>query len=98
MAASLGWPEYDRSSIENHRTTTPAIEGLTNDQLFFVSWGQVWCSVASEEYERRQVTTDPHAPARFRVNGPLALNEDFAEAFSCEAGSKMVPENRCVVW
>jgi len=76
----------------------PAIEGLTNDQLFFVSWGQVWCSVASEEYERQQVTTDPHSPAKFRVNGPLTQNADFAKAFSCEEGSKMAPVNRCVVW
>lgn len=78
--------------------TAPAIEGLTNDQLFFVSWGQVWCTVASEEYERRQVTTDPHAPARFRVNGPLALNPDFAKAFACSEGAPMAPVERCEVW
>jgi len=78
--------------------STPAVEGLTNDQLFFVSWAQVWCTVASDEYIRRQVTTDPHSPSEFRGNGPLTLNPDFAEAFSCEEGSKMAPANRCVVW
>ena len=78
--------------------TAASIEGLTNEQLFFVSWGQVWCTVASEEYERQQVTTDPHSPARFRVNGPLTQNADFAEAFSCEVGSTMAPAERCVVW
>jgi putative endopeptidase len=76
----------------------PAIEGLTDDQLFFVSWGQVWCTVASDEYQRRQVTTDPHSPSRFRVMGPLTLNPAFAKAFSCEPGSKMAPTDRCVIW
>jgi len=83
---------------ERSGNKAPAIEGLTNDQLFFVSWGQVWCTVASEEYERQQVTTDPHSPARFRVNGPLTLNPAFAEAFSCAPGSKMAPAERCSVW
>jgi predicted metalloendopeptidase len=81
-----------------HGAGEPAVEGLTDDQLFFVSWGQVWCTVASEEFERRQVTTDPHSPAQFRVMGPLTLNPAFAEAFSCEPGAKMAPAQRCVVW
>ncbi len=76
----------------------PAVAGLTDEQLFFVSWGQVWCTVATGEYERMQVTTDPHAPARFRVNGPLTLNPAFAEAFQCAEGTPMAPAERCEVW
>ncbi len=76
----------------------PFVDGLTDDQLFFVSWGQVWCTKASEEYERMQVTTDPHSPSKFRVNGPLTLNPAFAEAFSCEPGTPMAPRERCEVW
>ncbi len=78
--------------------TTPAIDGLTDDQLFFVSWGQVWCTKASDEYQRMQVTTDPHSPAQFRVMGPLTMNPAFAEAFSCEPGTPMAPAERCEVW
>ncbi len=45
-----------------------------------------------------QVTTDPHSPSRFRVNGPLTLNPAFAEAFQCEEGTPMAPAERCEVW
>jgi predicted metalloendopeptidase len=76
----------------------PTVEGLTNEQLFFVGWGQVWCTVATEEYERMQVTTDPHSPGKFRVMGPLANNPDFARVFSCEKGTPMNPEKSCEVW
>ncbi len=76
----------------------PAVEGMTNDQLFFVSQAQVWCQLASEEMERMQVTTDPHSPAKFRVLGPLTNNAVFAEAFQCAEGTAMNPEQRCEVW
>lgn len=76
----------------------PIAKGLTDDQLFFVSFGQTWCSVATEEYDRLQVTTDPHSPAKFRVLGAIANNPDFARAFACEAESPMNPKNKCEVW
>jgi endothelin-converting enzyme/putative endopeptidase len=83
---------------ERHGVPEPIAEGLSHDQLFFLSWAQVWCTVAAPEYERLQVTTDPHSPARFRVLGPLANVPAFAETFSCEAGTPMRPEDPCVVW
>jgi len=76
----------------------PMAEGLTNDQLLFISFAQVWCTVMTPEQARLQVTTDPHSPARFRAIGPTANNPYFAEAFSCTEGQPMVPENRCEVW
>jgi endothelin-converting enzyme/putative endopeptidase len=71
---------------------------LTPEQVLFVSFGQVWCSKASAEFERLQVTTDSHSPARFRVIGPVSNNPAFAEAFSCQAGAPMAPKERCEVW
>lgn len=77
-----------------------AVGDLTPEQLFFVSYGQVWCTVATPEHLRLQVRTDSHSPPRFRVNGPLLHLPAFAEAFSCEAGDGMVTpeEQRCEVW
>jgi len=45
-------------------------------------------------------TTDPHSPARYRVNGPLANLTGFAKAFSCAPGTAMVrpATSRCEVW
>jgi len=66
------------------------IDGFTPEQRFFLSWAQVWRTKTRPEAERQQVLTDPHAPARWRVNGPLANMPEFAAAFGCKAGDQMV--------
>jgi len=71
---------------------------FTRGQLYFIAYAQTWCEVASDEYLKRQVKTDPHSPAKFRVIGPLMNLPEFAETFSCPAGSPMNPTNRCEVW
>jgi putative endopeptidase len=81
-----------------HGAPAAAVAGLTNEQLLFVAWGQVWCAVMSPELARLQVSTDPHSPARFRVNGPMANTPAFAVAFQCAPGTPMNPEKRCEVW
>jgi putative endopeptidase len=67
-----------------------SIDGFTPEQRFFLSWAQVWRTKDRPEAERQQVLTDPHAPARWRVNGPLANMPEFAKAFGCKAGDPMV--------
>ncbi|RYE92209.1 MAG: M13 family peptidase, partial [Myxococcales bacterium] len=73
-------------------------EGFTEDQQFFLSVGQVWCSKARDEYARNAVKVDPHSPARFRVNGSLANLPEFGRAFACAPGKPMTPANACEVW
>jgi putative endopeptidase len=81
-----------------HGAPAPAVPGLTNEQLLFVAWGQVWCTVMSPEVARLRVATDPHSPSRFRVDGPMANIPAFAAAFQCAPGTPMNPEKRCEVW
>ena len=45
-----------------------------------------------------QVQTDPHSPARFRVNGVVQKMPEFGKAFSCKAGQPMTPVDACHVW
>lgn len=81
-----------------HGIPEPMVEGLSNEQLFFVAYGQVWCSLTTPEQARLRLTTDSHSPSRFRVNGPVSNNPDFARAFSCEKGQPMHPAESCEVW
>ncbi|HKI86525.1 MAG TPA: M13 family metallopeptidase, partial [Thermoanaerobaculia bacterium] len=74
------------------------IPQLTNDQLFFVAFAQNWCSLATPQVLRMQVTVDPHSPTEFRAIGAVSDNPYFAKAFNCKAGDPMVPKNQCVVW
>ncbi len=73
-------------------------DGYTEDQQFFLSVAQVWCSKYTDELKRLRAQTDPHAQPNYRVNGSIQNTEEFAEAFSCAAGTPMVPENACKVW
>ena len=76
------------------------MDGLTGDQRFFLAWAQIWRAKARPEFERLMVNTDPHAPPKFRTNGPLSNIPAFAQAFRCKTGDPMVrPESaRAQIW
>ena len=74
------------------------IDGFTPEQRFFLGWAQVWATKSTPEFDRTQVLGDPHAAARYRVNGPLSNMPQFASAFGCKQGSKMVREKFCEIW
>uniref|UniRef100_A0A7E4V4W6 Neprilysin-2 n=1 Tax=Panagrellus redivivus TaxID=6233 RepID=A0A7E4V4W6_PANRE len=76
----------------------PGFENYTNDQIFFMSYAKTWCGHAKPEALIRQVLTDPHAPVRYRVNGVVRNQPEFATAFKCPLGSNMNPKHRCSVW
>lgn len=81
--------------------TEPApIDGFTWKQRFFLGWAQVWHANTTEAALRNQIQTDPHSPARDRINGPLPHLKEFAAAWTCAPGSKMVlPDTaRVVIW
>jgi putative endopeptidase len=74
------------------------INGFTPEQRLFIGYGQIWCENQTDAAVRQQVQTNPHSPGRFRVIGVVQNSEDFAKAFSCKAGQKMVSQNACRVW
>ncbi|MBX3281380.1 MAG: M13 family metallopeptidase [Acidobacteria bacterium] len=74
------------------------IDGFTPEQRFFLGWAQVWAAKATPEFERRQVLTDPHSAAKWRVNGPLSNMPEFAKAFGCKQGQAMVRKDACLIW
>jgi len=74
------------------------IDGMTPDQQFFLGTAHVWASNIRPQQVRNQVTTDPHPPAQFRVNGSLANIPQFQASFAIPDNSPMVNKNRCVIW
>ncbi len=89
---------HDLMSQDPSNKANQVIEGFTPDQRFFLGYAQVWCENRTPETARVLVKTDPHSPGQFRVIGVVENNPDFAKAFSCKAGQKMVRENACRVW
>ncbi|KAJ1480896.1 hypothetical protein T484DRAFT_1900312 [Baffinella frigidus] len=69
-------------------------------QEFFTAWAGTWCELATKQDAAQSIRTDPHAPARTRVNAALSWFPPFAEAFLCPAGSPMAarPPPACTLW
>ncbi len=90
--ADLGGLKIAFEALKRQWTKTgkPApIDGFTAEQRFFLGYAQAWRFHARPEAARLRVMTDPHSPAKFRVNGPLSNLPEFFEAFGCGEGSSM---------
>jgi putative endopeptidase len=101
--ADLGGLKIAYAAFQRSLAGTPrpaALDGLTPEQRFFLAWAQIWRSKSTDQYLRNQVTVDPHAPARWRVMGPLSNLPEFAAAFHCRGGDPMVrPDSlRALIW
>lgn len=73
-------------------------DGFSEEQVFFLSHGQSWCTNMREEMQRMRAKTDPHSPPKFRVNGAVTNLPEFAQAFGCKQAAALAPAKRCVVW
>jgi len=83
----------------SERGGDPAVvEGMSNEQVFFVAWAQNWCQHIAEPALERRLESDSHSPGQFRAVGPLVVLPEFAEAFSCAEGTPMNPPDRCEIW
>jgi len=76
------------------------IANLTPLQRYFLGYALGWLFHQREEALRRNLLSDVHAPAKWRVIGPLSNIPDFYEAFGVKAGDPMwrPPEARVSVW
>ncbi|GAB3562167.1 M13 family peptidase [Spirosoma luteolum] len=80
---------YQAFKLTKQGQSTDKIDGFTPDQRFFLGFAQVWRIKVRDESERVRITTDPHSPAKFRVNGPLANFEPFYAAFGVKPGQAL---------
>jgi putative endopeptidase len=65
------------------------IGGLTPVQRYFLGYALSWLDQRREESLRRGLLSDVHAPAKWRVIGPLANVPEFYEAFGIKQGQPM---------
>ena len=91
---------YDAFKMTAQGKDTTKLDGFTPDQRFFISIARIWRVKTKDEFMRMYVNTNPHSPARWRVNAPLMNFTPFYNAFNVQPGDKMYkPENeRITVW
>ena len=87
---STNGEEWEEQTLPGH--------SFTPKQLFWISWGQLWCSKYRDGSLKNTIKTDPHSPGAFRTIGTVSNNPDFAKDFNCPKGSPMNPKKKCTVW
>ena len=76
------------------------IGGLTGDQRFFIAYAYSWQTKQREGVTRAQLLTNPHSPAKYRVNGVVRNMDEWYKAFNVKPGDAMYlpPEQRVHIW
>ncbi|XP_048249270.1 endothelin-converting enzyme homolog isoform X5 [Haliotis rufescens] len=83
---------------ENKEETPLPGLNLTHNQVFFVSFAQMYCSKYTNYGLLHHLVTDPHSPGFARVNGVLENFKTFSWAFDCPNAAKMNSRIKCEVW
>jgi len=94
---TIAWRAYHAALGD---AEAPMINGLTGDQRFFLGFAQSWREKAREERLREQLVSDPHSPARYRVNGVLPNFDPFYDTFGVtpDDGMYIPPDQRVKIW
>jgi putative endopeptidase len=90
---------YEAYHDSLHGKTAPRIDGFTGDQQFFIAFGQNWGSKERSAALRRQVLSDPHAPAQFRAY-TVRNSDAWYAAFDVKPGETLYlpPDRRVRIW
>ena len=76
------------------------IGGLTPTQRYFLGYALGWMSQQRDERLRQRLLSDVHAPAKWRVLGPMSNIPAFYAAFGVKPGQPMwrAPNDRVRIW
>lgn len=72
----------------------PGLDYFTQEQLFYIAYGNFWCAKYTKAALTRGVLLDPHSPNMWRLQGAAMMNaRGFKEAFNCPS-----KEPTCELW
>jgi len=83
-----------------HGAPDAVLDGFTSVQRVFLGWAQGWREKRRPDALKEQVTTDPHSPGRFRIDGPMRNIDAWYDAWGVKPGDKLYlkPEDRVRIW
>jgi len=89
-----------QKSLEKEDEELPeSLKDFTNEQVFFLSYAQMWCNVYGENPNwQQQLDRDVHCPAKFRIIGTLSNFDEFGKQFGCTEEDPMVRKDSCHIW
>lgn len=71
------------------------VDGMNYKQRFFYGWAKVWRQNATDEFIQQLISTNPHAPAKARINVAVTNLKEFYEAFDCATPAE---NKRVIIW
>jgi putative endopeptidase len=76
------------------------MNGYSSDQRYFLSYAYAWMMNRTDASLAKQIMSDVHSPAEFRINGPLSDIDQFYTAFNIQKGDAMYREDsvRVKIW
>jgi putative endopeptidase len=91
---------YDAYILSLDGKPAPVLDGITGQQRVFLGWAQVWRGKYRDEAMQQMVTSNPHSPPYFRVNGTIRNLDPWYDAFGVKDGDKLwiAPEERVRIW
>ncbi len=101
--ADLGGVQVAYDALLARLATGPdpgKIDGLTQQQRFFVAYAQSWKAKTRPEYKKYLLSADSHSPDEVRAAQPLRNMNAFYETFGIKDGDKMwlAPSDRVLIW
>jgi putative endopeptidase len=96
----LAYTALQKALSKNPKERNAKIDGFTEDQRFFLSFATIWKSKQRDQDLKLRLNTDPHSPARYRVDGPLSNLPEFQKAFNLPDNCAMVrpADKRVNIW
>lgn len=91
---------YDAFKLTPEGQDSARVNGYTPDQRFYLSIARIWRVKTRDAYMRMYVNTNPHSPAKWRVNGPCMSAAPWYKAFNVQVGdSNYLPEDKRIkIW
>ncbi|HEX7338689.1 MAG TPA: M13 family metallopeptidase [Rhodanobacteraceae bacterium] len=83
---------------KNPAEAAKKIDGLTQDQRFFLSSARVWEGSSRKKTAELLLNVDPHAPAKIRAFASASNMPAFSKAFQCKPGTTMNRKDKVKIW
>lgn len=93
----MGYEAFKKTKQGN---SAELVYGYTPDQRYFLSYAYAWMVNRTDASLAKQIMSDEHAPAEFRINGPLSDIVQFYKAFNINKGDAMYRDEniRVKIW
>uniref|UniRef100_A0A7E4W7V7 Peptidase_M13 domain-containing protein n=1 Tax=Panagrellus redivivus TaxID=6233 RepID=A0A7E4W7V7_PANRE len=100
IGMKLAYDAYKKHRANRGYAPEPALprfEQSTVDEMFFLSYANVWCQGPDDEMANAQ-NDDEHPPGSTRIKIVAQNMKEFGEALRCPKKATMNPEKKCSLW